>query len=77
MHANKPIKGGRTKKSGGYHPEIARQIESDARHFGVSQSFVQRLIVTNHYNRIMRTQFDNEPFPAPRMRVVHRRKVAR
>lgn len=76
MQHSKPIKGGRSWKSAGYHPDVARAIERDARRFNVSLSFVQRAIVQQHYERVLHRSFDDDPLPAPRsLRVAYRRKA--
>lgn len=46
--------------SGGLLPGVEDLIAADARRFHVSRSFVRATILTQHYERVMRTRFQEQ-----------------
>jgi hypothetical protein len=49
MQTQKPVKGGRFRLSSTVLKSIRKRVEQDARHSGVSMSFVQAVILAKYY----------------------------
>lgn len=61
------VKGGRTWKASGLHPEVAKEFERERRAIGCSASFLAGHCITERYERRLGKKFGEEPLPTSKV----------
>lgn len=61
------VKGGRSWKATGLHPEVAKEFERELKALGCSASYLAGHCITERYERRLRKKFNEDPLPAQKV----------